>query len=294
MFRMKSWKVLVAAISLVAIGMSAYGGPVPQRINYQGTLGNKSGVSAKGSFNMTFRVYSTATGTKPLWSEAWNTANSSPVVVTDGVFNVMLGSLTPFTNEFFATYPKTYLGVSVANDSEMLPRQMIASVGYAFAAGNGVPRGGIIMWSGTSVPSGWALCDGTNATPNLKDKFIVGSGTSYTIGATGGEATHLLTGAESGTSAHGHSAYSGGQSADHSHAANADGGTDNLVAGISELTVEFQKQFKLMVQVTTILTELLLIILVQQTHQLPTTTSSLLRPCLHHEAVGDAREPHEP
>lgn len=194
MFGIKSWKVFVAVgIAVVAFGMSAYGGPVPQRINYQGTLSNKAGGPANGSFNMTFRIYSTATGTTPLWSESWNAANSSQVVVTDGVFNVMLGSLslntTPLTSEFFATYPKTYLGVVVANDSEMLPRQMIASVGYAFAAGNGVPKGGIIMWSGTTVPEGWALCDGANGTPNLKEKFIIGASATYSIGSTGGSVT---------------------------------------------------------------------------------------------------------
>jgi len=229
---LKSWKILVVLTSvMITVGMSAWGGPVPQKINYQGTLNNKIGGPANGSFNMTFRVYSTATGTTPLWTETWSSAGSSPVVVTDGVFNVMLGSITPLSNEFFATYPRTYLGVSVANDSEMLPRQMIASVGYAFAAGNGIPKGGIIMWSGATVPEGWVLCDGTNGTPNLKDRFIVGSGALYAIGATGGESTHLLTGAESGTSVHGHSAYSGGQSADHSHAAPADGGTDNSSGG---------------------------------------------------------------
>lgn len=197
MFGMKSWKLLFVAVGLVAIGISAYGGPVPQRINYQGTLGNKTGGPANGSFNMTFRVYSTATGNTPLWSESWNSgsANSSPVVVTDGVFNIMLGSITPFSNDFFAAYPKTYLGVAVANDSEMLPRQLIASVGYAFAAGNGVPKGGVIMWSGaiTAIPEGWALCDGANGTPNLRDRFVVGAGSTYAVGATGGEATHILT-----------------------------------------------------------------------------------------------------
>ncbi len=39
-----------------------------------------------------------------------------------------------------------------------------------------VPIGGIIMWSGTTAPDGWALCDGTNGTPNLKGRFIVGAG----------------------------------------------------------------------------------------------------------------------
>ena len=38
-----------------------------------------------------------------------------------------------------------------------------------------VPEGGIIMWSGTTVPAGWSLCDGSNGTPNLVDRFIIGS-----------------------------------------------------------------------------------------------------------------------
>lgn len=38
-----------------------------------------------------------------------------------------------------------------------------------------VPQGGIMMWSGTiaSIPTGWSLCDGSNGTPDLTDKFIV-------------------------------------------------------------------------------------------------------------------------
>lgn len=54
-----------------------------------------------------------------------------------------------------------------------------------------IPRGIITMWTGATnaVPSGWALCDGNNGTPNLKDRFIVGAGQSYGIGNTGGSIT---------------------------------------------------------------------------------------------------------
>lgn len=43
------------------------------------------------------------------------------------------------------------------------------------------PVGGIIMWSGpiASIPSGWALCDGTLSTPDLRDRFIIGAGHSF-------------------------------------------------------------------------------------------------------------------
>ena len=45
------------------------------------------------------------------------------------------------------------------------------------------------MWSGATVPTGWALCDGSNGTPDLRDQFIVGSGSTYSIDDTGGAAT---------------------------------------------------------------------------------------------------------
>lgn len=58
-----------------------------------------------------------------------------------------------------------------------------------------VPPGTICMWSGSivSIPAGWALCNGSNGTPDLRDRFIVGAGAGYAVGATGGEATHTLT-----------------------------------------------------------------------------------------------------
>lgn len=52
------------------------------------------------------------------------------------------------------------------------------------------PTGGIIIWSGAvaAVPTGWYLCDGTNSTPDLRNKFVVGAGSTYAVGATGGSA----------------------------------------------------------------------------------------------------------
>lgn len=51
-----------------------------------------------------------------------------------------------------------------------------------------VPSGFIGLWSGSagSIPSGWRLCDGSNGTPDLRDRFIVGAGSDYSPGATGG------------------------------------------------------------------------------------------------------------
>lgn len=58
----------------------------------------------------------------------------------------------------------------------------------------GVPSGFIGMWSGSgAIPDGWALCNGENGTPDLRDKFVVGAGGSYSVGATGGNSSELAS-----------------------------------------------------------------------------------------------------
>lgn len=61
-----------------------------------------------------------------------------------------------------------------------------------------VPSGGIIMWSGSvvSIPAGWLLCDGSSGTPDLRDRFVVGAGGAYAVGATGGADSVTLTKAQ--------------------------------------------------------------------------------------------------
>lgn len=75
-------------------------------------------------------------------------------------------------------------------------------------------RGIIVMWSGllSQIPEGWVLCDGTNGTPDLRDKFIVGAGREYTIGDTGGAKEVTLT--VSQLPSHNHTMSSAGS---HSH-----------------------------------------------------------------------------
>lgn len=56
-----------------------------------------------------------------------------------------------------------------------------------------IPPGAIILYSGSTIPDGWALCDGNNGTPDLTDRFVIGAGKSYQVNDTGGEAEHTLT-----------------------------------------------------------------------------------------------------
>jgi hypothetical protein len=57
-----------------------------------------------------------------------------------------------------------------------------------------IPKGGIILWSGAinTIPAGWYLCNGNNGTPDLRDKFIVGAGSTYAVAATGGSADAVV------------------------------------------------------------------------------------------------------
>jgi hypothetical protein len=102
----------------------------------------------------------------------------------------------------------------------------------AAGAGFTVPQGGIIMWSGSiaNIPAGWALCNGANGTPNLRDRFIVGAGGSYNPYTTGGAAS-----ATTNTAGwHGHGSFTGGhtlteaQMPAHSHGVN-DPGHNHMV-----------------------------------------------------------------
>lgn len=57
-----------------------------------------------------------------------------------------------------------------------------------------VPSGCIILWSGASgsIPSGYYLCDGSNGTPDLRNRFIVGAGDAYSVSQTGGSADAIV------------------------------------------------------------------------------------------------------
>ena len=65
---------------------------------------------------------------------------------------------------------------------------------FGSKASGTIPVGGIIMWSGSigTIPTGWALCNGSNGTPNLQDRFIVGAGSGYSVAGTGGSADATL------------------------------------------------------------------------------------------------------
>jgi hypothetical protein len=88
---------------------------------------------------------------------------------------------------------------------------------FGSKASGTIPVGGIIMWSGSigTIPTGWALCNGSNGTPNLQDRFIVGAGSGYSVAGTGGSAdatlvSHSHTGTTDTGGVHSHGYNAGG------------------------------------------------------------------------------------
>jgi len=101
---------------------------IPLTTTYQGYLTDSGGNPVDGSVNMTLKVYDVASGGSPLWTETHTGVN-----VNDGVFNLIVGEITPLS-PYMLDGPG-YLGITVGSDSEMTPRQRFTSTLFAFRAG---------------------------------------------------------------------------------------------------------------------------------------------------------------
>jgi hypothetical protein len=88
------------------------------------------------------------------------------------------------------------------------------------STGTTIPTGMISLWYGSigSVPLGWYLCDGTNGTPDLRDRFVVGAGSTYSVAATGGSTDAIVV-------SHTHTATSTVTDPGHRHSAGPSAGS---------------------------------------------------------------------
>ena len=107
-----------------------------------------------------------------------------------------------------------------AEDAKLLA---LINAGGGASAADGTPIGLIAMWYGTldNMPTGWWLCDGTHGTPDLRDRFVMGAGSSYGTNTTGGYTDACLPSHDHG----GGGAISGSTTAagNHTHASFGEG-----------------------------------------------------------------------
>ncbi len=161
-----------------------------------------------------------------LTADKWLKVNSGGTALeyTDAPtsFTVSVGDAAPSTPSAGDLWFKSDELALKVNYNDGTSSQWVDASPPAMAGGGGgggVAQGTIVIWSGTTadIPNGWSLCDGTNGTPNLTDKFVVGAGNLYNPAGTGGSADAVVV--------------------QHSHTTSIDGG--HVIPGVGGSTYSY-------------------------------------------------------
>ena len=190
------------------VGVAPSYGKIGLTTHVSGTLPTANGGTNLTSFTSGGAVYATSTsalttGTLPVASGGTGSASLT-------ANNVLLGNGTSAVQ-------------TVAPGSS---GNVLTSNGTTWVSGTAFVTGMIMMWSGTiaTIPAGWALCNGANGTPDLRDRFIVGASVD-----SGGQSVTTITGGNTKTGgskdavvvSHNHTATSSVTDPGHTHTTNA-------------------------------------------------------------------------
>lgn len=142
-------------------------------------------------------------------------ANANPIILgTDG----------RAPNEIWLTFGYNYKFIlQDANNATIATYDDIYGIlGTIPAVASVLPTGMILLWSGSigSIPAGFLLCDGNNSTPDLRNRFVVGAGSTYSVNQTGGSADAIVV-------SHNHTATSVVTDPGHSHTIASDNNNNN-------------------------------------------------------------------
>jgi hypothetical protein len=190
------------------VGVAPSYGKIGLATHVSGTLPTANGGTNLTSFTSGGAVY--ATSTSALTTGTLPVASGGTGATSLTANNVLLGNGTSAVQ---TVAPGTSGNVLTSN-------------GTTWVSGTAFVTGMIMMWSGTiaTIPSGWQLCNGTNGTPDLRDRFIVGASVD-----SGGQSVTTVTGANTKTGgskdavvvSHNHTATSSVTDPGHTHGTNA-------------------------------------------------------------------------
>ena len=167
-------------------------------IAYQGRLADADGTPITDTVNMEFRLYDVASGGIFLWEELWTGSNG--VQVSDGLFNVMLGSLTPIPQSVITEHDSLFLGITVGTDDEMTPRVQLGSVPFAVQALT-VPDGSVttekiadeaVTQAKLGADVSLEPSDGSITTEKLADDAVTSSKIAHQFGVSNSEMLNFV------------------------------------------------------------------------------------------------------
>lgn len=204
---------------------------VPHMINYQGKLTPSGGGCLNDTVQMTFSIYLDTLGSPAQWTET-----QAQVVVKDGIFNVLLGSVNSIPASVFDGNIK-YLGVKVESDPEMRPLKPMVSVPYAYRAGTADGDGGSHWSVADSVlytNNYWGVARGSagNVLYGNNAHTMVNLGVASTTGTSGQNYEYCTVGGGESNTASRELATVGGGSGNtaSNYAATVGGGANNIAS----------------------------------------------------------------
>ncbi|MFZ1249605.1 MAG: hypothetical protein WAQ24_04790 [Candidatus Saccharimonadales bacterium] len=168
------------------------------QINFQGKLTNPDGTNVtNGTYSIVFSMYSVATGGAAIWTET-----QSSVSVTDGIFQVALGSVTALPGSVDFNSGSIFLGVKVGADAEMTPRVQFTSAPYAFNSDKlgGIASTGFVQLSPGSQQTGninisGSVTAGSSMSFSAASAASIQSASSQALNVTGNAASTFSTSA---------------------------------------------------------------------------------------------------
>ena len=221
---------------LLVLLLAANAMAIPRLVNYQGQLTSPTGTPLDTTVAMTFHIWPTPTGGVSVWTET-----HPAVSVTNGLFNVQLGSITTLTDLFSVN---RWLGITIQDDPEMTPREQLLSVVHAYRVGTvdgasgGTISGNVNISGKANIGSGnvnsgsFAFVAGQNDTASGSFSTVSGG---FGNSASGTDAT---VGGGSGNTASANSATASGGSGNSASgiASCIPGGANNICSGVGSFT----------------------------------------------------------
>ena len=181
---------MIAVVTAIIVAFAALAVTHVNQAAYSGLTGNKIALQAQ-EYALSKAEFVRAVSYDDLTAQSRSLISNSVNFYDE----VIIGAETDYPED--NSMKQRICTVNVYKDAEALPRYSlrIRRLSASQDGGAGVPAGTILPWYGqlVNMPRGFALCNGSNGTPDLRNRFIVGAGSTYALGVTGGADKVALT-----------------------------------------------------------------------------------------------------